>query len=195
MADPAGITLLTGATGYVGGRLLHSLEESGTRLRCLARRPECLAARVAVGTEVVGGDVLDRDSLSRVMEGVTTAYYLVHSMSDDGDWEEMERRLMRLPYDFDHPYWIEDEFFDIEHHMFHGRLPEPGDWRQLCIQVARIHARPLDRGRPLWEMYVIEGLDKIDGVPKGMIERAVDPVRGSALVRIWYSPAVTWSNL
>jgi uncharacterized protein YbjT (DUF2867 family) len=96
VAEPAGITLLTGATGYVGGRLLHSLEEGGVRLRCLARRPEYLAARVAPGTEVVGGDVLDPESLSRAMAGVTTAYYLVHSMSDDGDWEEMERRSARV---------------------------------------------------------------------------------------------------
>ena len=96
MVDPAGLTLLTGATGYVGGRLLQSLEESGAPLRCLARRPEYLAARVAPGTEVVGGDVLERESLSRAMDGVTTAYYLVHSMSDDGDWEEMERRSARV---------------------------------------------------------------------------------------------------
>jgi uncharacterized protein YbjT (DUF2867 family) len=96
VAEPAGLTLLTGATGYVGGRLLQSLEESGTRLRCLARRPEYLAERVAAGTEVVGGDVLDRESLSRAMDGVTTAYYLVHSMSDEGDWEAMELRSARI---------------------------------------------------------------------------------------------------
>lgn len=96
MADSDTLTLLTGATGYVGGRLLQSLEESGVRLRCLARRPEYLAARVAPGTEVVGGDVLDAESLSRAMNGVATAYYLVHSMSDDGDWEELERRSARV---------------------------------------------------------------------------------------------------
>ncbi len=77
------------------------------------------------------------------------------------------RRLMRLPYDFDHPYWVEDEFFDIEHHMFHGRLPEPGDWRQFCIHLSRHFSRPMDMNRPLWDMYVIEGLDRIEGIPKG----------------------------
>ncbi|NNJ65849.1 MAG: wax ester/triacylglycerol synthase family O-acyltransferase [Xanthomonadales bacterium] len=77
------------------------------------------------------------------------------------------RRLMRLPYDFDHPYWVEDEFFDIEHHMFHGRLPEPGDWRQFCIHLSRHFSRPMDMNRPLWDMYVIEGLDRLDGIPKG----------------------------
>jgi WS/DGAT/MGAT family acyltransferase len=78
-----------------------------------------------------------------------------------------KRRLMRLPYDFDHPYWVEDEFFDIEHHMFHGRLPEPADWRQFCIHLSRHFSRPMDMNRPLWDMYVIEGLDNIEGIPKG----------------------------
>jgi len=77
------------------------------------------------------------------------------------------RRLLRLPYDFDFPYWVEDEFFDIEHHMFHGRLPEPGDWRQFCIHLSRHFSRPMDMNRPLWDMYVIEGLDRIKGIPKG----------------------------
>lgn len=91
-----GLTLLTGATGYVGGRLLPSLEEEGIPLRCLARRPEFLAPRVAESTAVVKGDVLDRGSLMQAMADVETAYYLVHSMSDDGDWEAMERRSARV---------------------------------------------------------------------------------------------------
>jgi WS/DGAT/MGAT family acyltransferase len=78
-----------------------------------------------------------------------------------------KRRLMRLPLDFDHPYWVEDEYFDVEHHMFHSRLPEPGDWRQFCIHLARHFSRPMDMNRPLWDMYVIEGLDRIEGIPKG----------------------------
>jgi uncharacterized protein YbjT (DUF2867 family) len=95
VADGRGLTLLTGATGYVGGRLLEALEASGVPLRCLARRPEHLRARVAVSTEVVPGDVFDGASLVKAMSGVATAYYLVHSMSDDGDFEEMERRAAR----------------------------------------------------------------------------------------------------
>jgi WS/DGAT/MGAT family acyltransferase len=77
------------------------------------------------------------------------------------------RRLMRLPYDFDHPYWVEDEYFDIEHHMFHSRLPDPGDWRQFCIHLSRHFSRPMDMNRPLWDMYVIEGLGRVEGYPKG----------------------------
>ena len=78
-----------------------------------------------------------------------------------------KRRLMRLPYDLDYPYWVEDEYFDIEHHMFHSRLPNPGDWRQFCIHLSRHFSRPMDMNRPLWDMYVIEGLGRIKGYPKG----------------------------
>jgi len=75
------------------------------------------------------------------------------------------QKLVRTPLGFDHPYWLEDADFDLEFHVRHIALPKPGDWRQLCIQAARIHARPLDLTKPLWEMYVIEGLDGVDGLP------------------------------
>lgn len=78
-----------------------------------------------------------------------------------------KRKLYRLPMDIDHPYWVEDEHFDLEAHISHSRLPEPGDWRQFCIQVARHHSKPLDMNRPLWDMYVVEGLDNIPGYAKG----------------------------
>ncbi len=77
------------------------------------------------------------------------------------------QKIVRVPFGFDHPYWIEDPDFDLEFHVRHIALPKPGDWRQLCIQVARLHARPLDLGKPLWEMYVIEGLDEVEGLPPG----------------------------
>ena len=77
------------------------------------------------------------------------------------------RKLVRLPFELDHPYWVDDEYFDIEYHIQHGRLPDPGDWRQFCIHAARYHSRPLNMQRPLWEMFVIEGLDRIDGLPEG----------------------------
>ncbi|MGN3975081.1 wax ester/triacylglycerol synthase family O-acyltransferase [Tsuneonella sp. SYSU-LHT278] len=79
----------------------------------------------------------------------------------------MRQRLVRVPFDLDYPYWIEDPDFDLEYHVRHVALPEPGDWRQLCIQAARIFARPLDLTRPPWEFTVIEGLDGIEGLPKG----------------------------
>jgi WS/DGAT/MGAT family acyltransferase len=79
----------------------------------------------------------------------------------------LKRRLVRVPMELDYPYWAEDEFFDLEYHLRHGRLPEPGDWRQFCIHMARYHSRPLDMHRPLWEMFVVEGLDNIPGLPRG----------------------------
>ena len=83
--------LLTGATGYVGGRLLRALEAEGIPLRCLARRVEHLAARVGPGTEIFQGDVLDRASLDRALSGVRLAYYLVHSMGSPATFEEQDR--------------------------------------------------------------------------------------------------------
>lgn len=77
------------------------------------------------------------------------------------------QRLVRVPFDVDHPYWIEDPEFDIEFHVRHIALPKPGDWRQLCIQVARLHARAMDLTKPLWEFTVVEGLDNIPGLPPG----------------------------
>jgi WS/DGAT/MGAT family acyltransferase len=68
------------------------------------------------------------------------------------------RRLVEVPFGLDQPYWIEDPNFDIEFHVRELALPEPGDDRQLAKQAARLHARPLDRRRPLWELYLIHGL-------------------------------------
>lgn len=79
----------------------------------------------------------------------------------------MRQRLVRVPLDLDYPYWIEDPEFDLEYHVRHIALPKPGDWRQLCIQAARIFARPLDLTRPPWEFTVVEGLDNIPSAPKG----------------------------
>ncbi|MEM9310954.1 MAG: wax ester/triacylglycerol synthase family O-acyltransferase [Pseudomonadota bacterium] len=79
----------------------------------------------------------------------------------------MRQRLVRVPFDLDYPYWIEDPDFDLEYHVRHVALPRPGDWRQLCIQAARIHARPLDLNRPPWEFTVVEGLDAVEGYPPG----------------------------
>jgi len=84
--------LLTGATGYVGGRLLPLLEQRGHHVRCLARRPDELRPRVAASTEVVAGDVLDPSTLGAALAGVDVAYYLVHSMGSDGSFEEADRQ-------------------------------------------------------------------------------------------------------
>ena len=84
--------LLTGGTGYVGGRLIPLLERRGVQLRCLARDPNKLRPRVAPDTEVVPGDVFDVDSLTAALQGVEIAYYLVHSMAASRDFERQDRQ-------------------------------------------------------------------------------------------------------
>jgi uncharacterized protein YbjT (DUF2867 family) len=85
--------LLTGATGYVGGRLLPRLEVNPRlSVRCMTRRPDVLGGRAASRTELVRGDVLDPESLAAAMGEVDTAYYLVHSMGSGSDFEELDRR-------------------------------------------------------------------------------------------------------
>ncbi len=79
----------------------------------------------------------------------------------------MRQRMVKVPFGIDYPYWIEDPNFDLEYHVRHAALPKPGDWRQLCILTARTFARPLDLTRPPWELLIVEGLDNVDGVPKG----------------------------
>ena len=83
------------------------------------------------------------------------------------EFPQFRRRLVTLPLSLDRPYWFESSNLDVEFHVRHIALPHPGDWRQLCIQVARLHSRPLDRSKPLWEAYVIEGLHNVEGVPPG----------------------------
>ena len=81
--------------------------------------------------------------------------------------EPFRRRLVRAPLGLDRAHWIEDGDIDIEYHVRHLRLPEPGDWRQLMIQVARLHSRPMDLTLPPWEAYIIEVLDNIPNFAVG----------------------------
>ncbi len=101
------------------------------------------------------------------------------------------QRVVRVPLDLDHPYWVNDADFDLEFHVRHIALPKPGDWRQLCIQTARLHARPLDTTKPLWELYVIEGLDNVAGLPPGSFavvtkihHAAIDGVSGAEITGV-----------
>ena len=90
---------------------------------------------------------------------------------------------------FDTPYWVEDPNFDLEFHVRHIALPKPGDWRQFCILLARLHARGVDMKRPLWEAYVIEGLNGVDGLPDNSFaimlkihHAAIDGVSGAEIM-------------
>ena len=93
------------------------------------------------------------------------------------------RRLVTVPFGLDQPYWIEDPCFDIEYHVREIALPAPGTRAQLTEQAARLHARPLDRARPLWEAYLITGLE--DGraaVYTKVHHAAIDGISGNDLL-------------
>lgn len=119
---------------------------------------------------------------------------LKHFAGRAHQWTQFRRKLVSLPFGLDRPYWIDEPEFDLEYHVRHIALPQPGDWRQLMIQVARIHSRPLDMTKPLWEAYVIEGLDNVPGVPPGgfalylkVHHSAIDGEAGAQLVQALHS--------
>lgn len=84
--------LVTGGTGYIGGKLIPLLEQKNVSVRCLARSPDKLKSNVKESTEVIQGDVLDVSSLVSALQGIDTAYYLIHLMSGKGDFEEQDRQ-------------------------------------------------------------------------------------------------------
>jgi diacylglycerol O-acyltransferase len=76
-----------------------------------------------------------------------------------GELEPMRRRVVEVPFGLDHPYWVADPNFDLDFHVRELNVARPGRVDQLAEQVSRIHGRPMDRSRPLWEAYVIDGLE------------------------------------
>jgi WS/DGAT/MGAT family acyltransferase len=97
----------------------------------------------------------------------------------------LRRKLLNVPLGLDQPYWIDDPDFDIEYHIREIALPRPGSDAQLTEQVARLHARPLDRSRPLWEIYLITGLAKRRAAVYTKIHHAaIDGVSGSELLTV-----------
>lgn len=97
-------------------------------------------------------------------------------------FEPLRRRLVEVPFGIDRPYWIEDPNFDLDYHIREIALPAPGNDEQLAEQVARIIARPCDRTRPLWEVYVIEGLASGDfAVLSKMHHATVDGAAGALM--------------
>ncbi len=116
---------------------------------------------------------------------------LAHIESRLGELPVFRSKLQRVPLNLDYPYWVDDPNFDLEYHVRHIALPKPGDWRQFCIQASRIHSRPLDLNRPLWEVYVVEGLDSLLELPSGSFalltkvhQAAVDADGGNRLVTL-----------
>ena len=98
---------------------------------------------------------------------------------------QFREKLEQVPLGLDHPYWRVDEHFDLEFHVRHSAVPPPGGDHELAEVVARLHARPLDRARPLWEMYVIEGLAGGDvALLTKMHHAAIDGVAGVELAGV-----------
>jgi uncharacterized protein YbjT (DUF2867 family) len=93
--DGRAVVLVTGASGYVGGRLVSALDTSRYRLRCLARKPEYVRDKIRRRAEVVRGDVLEADTLPAALIGVKSAFYLIHSMGSSGDFVEQDRAAAR----------------------------------------------------------------------------------------------------
>ncbi|MCW2580040.1 MAG: hypothetical protein JWR82_1641 [Blastococcus sp.] len=103
--------------------------------------------------------------------------------------ESFREKLVRVPFGLGNPYWMRDPDFDLEYHVRHISLPRPGSWEQFTAQVSRIGQRALDLDRPPWELWLIDGLDAIDGVPPGgfaillkLHHAAVDGVAGTEIL-------------
>lgn len=96
MNEQEPLVLLTGATGYVGGRLLGRLHQRSFALRCLTRHPERLKSRVEPSVDIVSGNVLDAESVKRSLDGVHTAYYMVHSLGANRDFQQTDREAARI---------------------------------------------------------------------------------------------------
>ena len=97
----------------------------------------------------------------------------------------LRQRLVEVPLGLGRPYWLDDPDFDLEFHLREMVLPAPGSDEQLAEQVARIHARPLDRARPLWEMYLIHGVARGRSAIYGKVHHAaIDGVSGAEILKI-----------
>jgi diacylglycerol O-acyltransferase / wax synthase len=97
----------------------------------------------------------------------------------------LRRKLLNVPLGLDQPYWIDDPDFDIEYHVRELALPRPGSDAQLTEQVSRLHARPLDHSRPLWEIYLITGLAKRRAAVYTKIHHAaIDGASGAELLTV-----------
>src|SRR5829696_70141 len=101
--------------------------------------------------------------------------------------EPLRRRLAEVPLGLDHPYWIADPDFDIDFHVRHSAIPPPGSHEQLAALVGRLISLPLDRRRPLWLSYVIEGLaDERFAVLTIVHHATVDGASGVELMTIMF---------
>jgi diacylglycerol O-acyltransferase len=93
------------------------------------------------------------------------------------------RRLVEVPLRLGHPYWIDDQDFDLDYHMRHAALPSPGGIEELAAFVGDVCSRQLDRSKPLWEMYIVEGLEHgYLGLVSKIHHSTIDGVSGAELL-------------
>src|SRR5690606_34968373 len=97
------------------------------------------------------------------------------------------RKIRKVPLGLDHPVWVRDEHFEIERHVHRLALPSPGGYDELVELASHLAGQPLDRSRPLWEMWVIEGYVDEDGVERVVVftkmhHATVDGVSGANLI-------------
>jgi WS/DGAT/MGAT family acyltransferase len=119
-----------------------------------------------------GGELTVRDVCRRISERI----HLLPPFT---------QKLAEIPLGLDLPYWIEDPDFDIDFHVREMGLAPPGNYHQLAEQVARIMARPLDRSRPLWELYLIRGLEGgRDAMLTKFHHSAIDGVSGNEILSV-----------
>jgi diacylglycerol O-acyltransferase len=128
------------------------------------------------GTTRPGGPL----TFEAVLEGVGQRLHLARAFRE---------RIVTPPLGLGYPYWVDDENFDLEYHVRQIALPRPGSWQQLCTQASRLAARQLDLSRAPWELYVIEGLDDVEGLPEGGVglvlkihHSAIDGVTGAEML-------------
>lgn len=104
---------------------------------------------------------------------------------------KLRQKLLNVPFGIDYPYWVEDPNFNIDLHVQHIALPQPGGWKQLRALASNIFSEPLDRTRPLWSFTFVEGLNTIPQLPKGSVALiskmhhvAIDGVAGAGLLGV-----------
>lgn len=132
----------------------------------LSAQDACFLALDKPHTPWNGGIVLVYDR-PPTPDGMSFQDVLTHFQARLHLVDVLRLKLFRVPGNLDRPYWVEDPNLDLEYHIRNLALPPPGDWRQFCLQVSALVARPLDLSRPPWELHMIEGLDSIERFSKG----------------------------
>ncbi|MCU0443307.1 MAG: wax ester/triacylglycerol synthase family O-acyltransferase [Microscillaceae bacterium] len=104
---------------------------------------------------------------------------------------KLRQKLVQVPFNIDYPYWADDPNFDIDMHLQHIALPQPGSWKELRNTASSIMSEHLDRSRPLWSITFVEGLNNIPQVPAGSVALiakihhvAIDGMAGAGLLSL-----------